>query len=397
MEGLNIHPEVAELYPELLEIRRGFHKNPELLFELPKTSAFIIEYLQSLNIEVHTEVGKIGVVGVIRGEGPCILLRADMDALPIEELKESDYKSSNPGAMHACGHDAHMAMLLVAAKVISRHRDKVKGSIKFMFQPAEEGGHGARFMRDDPLYPILDSEPRVDEVYAIHVEPQMKSGDFFCSDKFSSSCCDDFSIEIHGKGGHGSAPFLCIDPVVIASELVLALQTIVPRNINTKYQSVISVCSIKAGETYNAIPDSCILLGTIRTYEKEVREQIIQRATEICEGLGIANNTKITFKIDPGYGAIINDPKCIEKSVDTFKKVSPNAVRYMGYPMYGEDFSYLTDVRPGCFIGLGCNPGERGAVLHSPNFNIDERAMMIGSSWFIQLINDQLCSNEDLI
>jgi len=140
-----------------------------------------------------------------------------------------------------------------------------------------------------------------------------------------------------------------------------------------------------------------MLLGTIRTYEKEVREQIIQRATEICGGLGIANNAQITLKVDPGYGAIVNDAKCIEKSVNTFKKVSPNAVRYMGYPMYGEDFSYLTDVRPGCFIGLGCNPGERGAVLHSPNFNIDERAMMIGSSWFIQLINDQLCSSEDFI
>jgi len=227
--------------------------------------------LQLLNIEVHTNIGNKGVVGVIRGDGPCFLLRADMDALPVTELIESDYKSQNAGKMHACGHDAHVSMLLIAAKVISRYRERLRGSVKFMFQPAEEGGHGALFMRDDENYPILDAEPRVDEVYAIHMGNLINLGDFNLSEKFMSAYSDGYEITITGKGGHASSPHLCIDPIITTSELVLALQTIISRNVHTKYKAVLSVSFIKGGETFNAISDTCKIGGTLRTYEIEVR------------------------------------------------------------------------------------------------------------------------------
>lgn len=360
------------------------------MFDLPKTSKFVKEYLESLNIEVHSQVGRSGVVGVIRGNGPCILLRADMDALAITEVIESDYKSTTPGIMHACGHDAHVAMLLVAAKVIAKNRDRLRGSVKFMFQPAEEGGHGAKYMIEDDVYPVLDSEPRVDEVYGIHMGNQVPLGDLLLSEKYMSCYSDFFDITITGRGGHASSPYLCVDPIITASELVLALQTIISRNINTAYKTVLTVTTINGGETYNAISDTCSLKGTLRAYETEVRDYMCQRIKEICAGIGQAYNCDINFKLSPLYGPIINEEGCIQKTLDSFLKISPYANRITDAPMIGEDFSYLTDLRPGGFYMLGCSTKSQSAPLHSPKFTFDERAMLIGASWHVQLIQDLL-------
>lgn len=387
--SFNIHPEVLALYDELVSIRREIHKNPEILFDLPKTTKLVSDYLKGLGMEVHENIGISGVVGVIQGNGPCILLRADMDALPLLEINEVDYKSTVDGKMHACGHDAHTAMLLVAAKVIWNNRHLLKGSVKFMFQPAEEGGHGALKMIEDPKYPILDHEPRVDEVYGIHVINNQMIGNYLLNDCFMSCFADFFSILITGKGGHMSAETL--NPINIAAEMINALQNIVARNIDNNERAVFSVTSFVAGDIENAVPETCSLKGTFRSLEKNVRDMIISRIEEISKGFEVAYRCKVDFELIPLYPPIKNSRVCVDKADEVLKKISPNRVRDTVTLMIGEDFSYLTDRRPGAFVCLGTGtPNEVNSSIHSTSFNINERSMLIGSSFFVNLILEQL-------
>jgi amidohydrolase len=388
MNKLNINSEVLELYDELVFIRRKIHKHPELLFDLPVTSGLVADYLRDLGIDVIENVGKSGVVGIIHNPGLCIMLRADMDCLPLQEENEVAYSSEIPGRMHACGHDAHVAMLLIAAKVLSKKKNQLKGSVKFVFQPAEEGGHGGREMRDDPLYPVLDTNPIVDQVYGIHVSNNHLIGDYLLTDKYMSCFADFFDIEIVGKGGHMSSQYN--NHIYVASELILALQTIVSRNISDKERVVVSVTSFNAGEAENAVPDDCKLLGTIRSFDPNTRDNVHNRIGEICKGFEIAENCKVTLNITKLYGPIVNDPKCNQNALKTLKKISPDGVRDEVSPMIGEDFSYFTDARPGSFFMMGCGSEEKNQPIHSSQFDIDERAMMIGSSFFVELILDLL-------
>lgn len=386
MDKFNIHPEVQELFEEMVGLRRQIHMHPEINFDLPITSKLVSDYLTSLNLEVHTEVGQSGVVGVINNpSGPCILLRADMDCLPIEEANDVPYKSKIPGKMHACGHDSHIAMLLTAAKVLSRHRDHLKGSVKFLFQPAEEGGHGAREMINDPKYPVLDTQPLVDQVYGIHISNHGKLGDYLFPDKYVSCYTDFFDITIHGKGGHMSAD--TNNPITIGAELILQIQTILSRNVSNKDRAVISITSFNAGEANNAVPAVCKIKGTVRTFEGNVRDLIFNRMSTICKGIEIEQNCKVDFKIIELYYPIENNPECNERALKVLKKIAPEASRDSVSPMIGEDFSYLTNRKPGSFFMLSTG---RENSIHSPSFDIDERAMMIGASFFVELILDIL-------
>jgi amidohydrolase len=388
MENIKINPEVEELFGELVRLRREIHEYPELLFDLPRTSALVAAYLQELGLEVIRNVGQSGVVGVLRGSGPCILLRADMDCLPLTEVNDVEYKSKLPGRMHACGHDAHTAMLLIAAKVLSQNRAKLAGSVKFMFQPAEEGGHGALRMIEDPVYPILDTEPRVDQVFGIHVSNSHLVGSYQLSDLYMSCMTDFFSILVTGKGGHMSMS--TINPVQVAAEMILALQTIVSRNVNNADRAVLSITSFNGGEAENAVPETCRLKGTIRCFTQEVKELILRRIQEICKGVEIRFKCKAEFELIPVYPPIRNNKECVNRCLAVLTEISPSGVRDEVTQMIGEDFAYLTDRRPGAFICMGTKSEAKHQEIHSPNFDIDERSMMIGSSFFVELVHSLL-------
>jgi len=309
--------------------------------------------------------------------------------LPLLEINEVEYKSTVDGKMHACGHDAHTAMLLVAAKVIWNNRHLLKGSVKFMFQPAEEGGFGALKMIEDPLYPVLDHEPRVDEVYGLHVINNQLIGNYLLTDCFMSCFCDFFKVSITGKGGHMSAETL--NPVSIAAEVVSAFQNIVARNIDNVERAVLSVTSFVAGDVENAVPETCVLKGTIRTFESFVRDRMVERMREICRGFEVAYGCKVEFEFFSLFPPIKNSKVCVDKADGVLTRILPNRIRDTVTLMIGEDFSYLTDRRPGAFVCIGTGtPNEINSTIHSTSFNINERAMLIGSSFFVNMILEQL-------
>ena len=385
--AFTICPEVLSLFEEMRDLRHQLHQCPEILFDLPKTSSLVSTYLQSLPIELYTNIGQSGVVGILRNEGPCILLRADMDALNITEVIQTPIISKHPGKMHACGHDGHMAMLLIAAKVLSQV--PLKGSVKFVFQPAEEGGHGAREMINDKNYPVMQN-PGVDQVYGIHITNGALLGDFVAAPKYASCDSSYFSIEVIGKGGHASTPFLTIDPISAGTHLVVALQTIVSMNIDPERKVVVSVTMIHSGEVFNAIPDRCVINGTIRSFEPEVKARVQQRISELCEGVEKGFRCNVKCEFTDYYSPVINDEQCVENSVNAFMKVSKNANRSFSSPMIGEDFFYFSQEKPGSFIMLGCATPEKQASLHSASFDFDERAMLIGASYWVQLVKELL-------
>jgi amidohydrolase len=385
--SLRIREEVAELHEEMVQLRRDMHRVPELMFDLPCTREIILKYLKQLGLKVYEQVGKAGIVAVLENPGSCVLLRADMDALNITERNEKPYQSIHSGNMHACGHDGHVAMLLIAAKVLSKMH--LCGSVKFLFQPAEEGGHGAREMILDSEYPVLEN-PSVDSVYGIHLTNAVKMGNFIAAPQWASCSSDYFFIEIIGKGGHASAPFLTIDPISAGCQLVVTLQTIVSRNVDPKHQAVLSVTMLHSGEVFNAIPDECKIRGTIRTFEPEVRALIEKRIQEICVGIESGFSCKVHLRFEHFYDPVENNEVCADQCAATFSKVSPQGVRGTVAPLIGEDFFYFTNAKPGCFMMLGCGTDELDAPLHSPSFDFDERAMLIGASYWVQLIVDLL-------
>lgn len=384
-----VHPRVQELYSDLIRLRRTIHQQPEILYDLPITRAVILEYLGQLDIEIINTVGKSGIVAVIRGSGPCILLRADMDALNITETVNSEYKSQIDGKMHACGHDGHVAMLLVAAKVLSELKSNLKGSVKFVFQPAEEGGHGSEAMIQDEFFPVLQN-PEVSKVFGIHISNAVPLGNFIASYKYASSNSDYFKLQVIGQGGHASAPYLTKDPIIAGTHLVMALQTIISRNIDPKIQAVLSVTMINSGEVFNAIPDTYTINGTIRTFEPDIKSLIETRIVELCEGVEKMFNCKVLHEFTHYYDPVVNHPECVEEAARCFKKVCPRAEHGTVPPLIGEDFFYFTNRKPGCFLMLGTGTENKCASLHSPNFDFDEKALLIGCSYWVELVQELL-------
>jgi len=386
--NINIHKDIEKISDEIISIRRDIHKHPELGFEVHRTAGIVAEKLNNLGMDVKTGIGKTGVVGdLICGDGPTIALRADMDALPIQETGEIEYKSINDGIMHACGHDGHTAMLLGVAKVLADKKDKIKGNVRFLFQPAEEGEGGARYMIDD------DCLEGVDSVYGIHLWNFQKYGEIGVKEGPILAAADEFKITIKGIGGHGAAPQGSVDAVIVSAHLITALQTIVSRNTNPLESTVVSIGMINGGYNFNIIADELVLKGTARSYLEENRQMIKMRMEEIINGIATSFGANIDFDYRDGYPPTLNDKGAYEKLLTSAKKIVGERECEPYLSMGGEDFSYYAQKIPACFFFVGSAPENqpfRSVPHHCSHFDFDERALMVGSSIFVQLIEDLL-------
>lgn len=376
------------LVPEITEWRREIHRHPELGYEVQRTAGFVAEKLREFGIdEVVEGIGRTGVVGVIKGRegGPCIGLRADMDALPIIEASGADWASTVDGTMHACGHDGHTAMLLGAARALADSRD-FTGSVALIFQPAEEGGAGGEAMVKDGLMERFS----IDEVYGMHNMPGMPIGEFAIRPGPLMACADQFDITVEGLGGHAAMPHNCIDTVVVASHIVLALQSIVSRNVRPTDPLVVSVTTVNVeGDAYNVIPQQVHIKGTLRAYEEEVRLMAKQRLHEIAERTASVYNAKAMVEYDDGYPPTVNDPEKTKFCVDVARAVAgSDKVDDDRPPVMGaEDFSYMLKERPGAFIFIG---NGDSASLHHPEYDFDDRAINHGCRYWLTLVEHAL-------
>jgi hippurate hydrolase len=376
---------VADLSDEIAAWRRDFHENPELLFDVHRTAGIVAEKLKSFGCdEVVTGLGRTGVVAVIKGRtntsGRVIGLRADMDALPIEEATNVPHKSKVPGKMHACGHDGHTAMLLGAAKYLAETRN-FDGTAVMIFQPAEEGGGGGNEMVKDGLMERFG----VQEVYGMHNMPGIPVGQFAIRPGPMMAAADRFTITIEGKGGHAARPHDCIDPVVISAHVITALQTIASRNADPLESVVVSVCTVKAGEAFNVIPQTAMLLGTVRTLSPEVRDLAETRIRAIVENVCAAFGAKAEVDYDRGYPVTMNDPDKTEFMASVARAVAgENAVDTTVPPLMGaEDFSYMLEQRPGAYIFLG--NGDTAGV-HHPAYDFNDEASPYGVSLWAKIV-----------
>ena len=374
---------LAELHAEITEWRRDIHQHPEILFDTQRTSAMVADKLRSFGVdEVVTGIGRTGVVAVIKGKstssGKTIGLRADMDALPIEEQTGLEYASKTPGAMHACGHDGHTAMLLGAAKYLCETRN-FDGTAVVIFQPAEEGGGGGKEMCDDGMMERFG----IDEVYGMHNWPQMPVGQFAIRPGAFFAASDMFDIKITGKGGHAAKPQETIDPTVVASHLVLALQSIVSRNANPVDQMVVSVTSFETSSTaFNVIPESVHLRGTVRTLSAEMRDLAERRLIELAEGTAAAFGASADAEFRRTYPVMSNSDTQTEFAAKVARSVSGDCAD-ADLVMGGEDFSFMLEERPGAYILIG--NGDTAAV-HNPNYNFNDDAIPAGCSWWAEII-----------
>ena len=383
---IKIREEIKNIKDEIYAIRRHFHRYPELSFKEFNTAETISEHLDKLGISHKKGVGKTGVVGEITfGPGPTIALRADMDALPIQEENNLDYKSLNDGVMHACGHDGHMAILLGAANALSKNSKLKKGTVRFIFQPAEEGLGGAKYMIEDGC---LD---KVDEIYGLHLWNYQLYGEVGIKDGPVMASADLFDIEVSGKGGHGATPQGTVDAIVVASNLVTMLQTIVSRNTNPLESTVLSIGKIKGGHNFNIISDKVHMSGTTRAYTEENRKMIKQRMKEVIEGVSKSFGADIKLNYKDGYPPTVNHSSQVEKVLEAARSVVANGAKNPYLSMGGEDFSYYLQNKPGCFFFVGSAPNENEILStphHCSHFNIDERALLVGASVYLNLIEN---------
>lgn len=395
--SLNIIEEIFNLRDEIVENRRWFHAHPELSFQEVNTAARIVDHLRSYGItEIYERIGKTGVVAIIRGssDGPCIALRADIDALPIQETAEILYKSTNDGVMHACGHDGHIASLLAAAKVLFKQRRNITGIVKLIFQPAEEGYAGALAMVKDGVLEGDSCGPRVDSIYGIHLWSPDPVGTIGCREGPIMAASDRFKITVKGKGGHGAMPQGTVDAIVEAASVVQALQTIVSRNMDPLESGVVTCGTINGGYGYNIVPDNVVITGTCRSFTPSMQELIKSRMCDVCCGVARTYGGDIKMDYEHGYPPTINAyPECVKVVTCAASKIvgeewSAKPQKTMG----AEDFSYFLQERPGCFFFVGAAlPGEP-RPHHKSVFDFDETALLVSASMFIQIIRDLLSS-----
>ena len=383
---MNIRKEIKEIEKMIIDWRRDFHQFPELSFQEHRTGDVIADELRSMGLEPKVKVGKTGVTADLKfGNGPVIGLRADMDALPIQETSGLPFSSQNDGVMHACGHDGHMAMLLGAAKALTQNDNQYNGAVRFIFQPAEEGEGGARYMIEDGC---LEG---IDEIYGIHVWNYQPVGEVGVKDGPVLAAADMFDIKIKGIGGHGAAPQGTVDSVVVASYLVQALQTIVSRNTNPLESTVISIGKINGGNNFNIIADEVSLSGTARAYSEENRNLIKTRMEEIIKGVEKTYNANITFDYKDGYPPTINHVGPTQKVLKAAEKVVGDKAGMPYLSMGGEDFAYYLKEKPGCFFFVGSAPNEQELFEtphHCSHFTMDERALLVGPSIYLNLLDN---------
>lgn len=370
-----------EFHQEIIRIRRHIHHNPELSNEEFETARFISNVLKQAGIEHKTGVFKTGIVGLIKGRNPdkkVVALRADIDALPVTELNDVEYKSKNPGKMHACGHDVHTASLLGAAMILNKIRNEFEGSIKLVFQPAEEKiPGGAKFMIEEG---VLES-PEVDSIIGQHVFPELEAGKVgFKTGKYMAST-DEINIKVKGSGGHAAMPDILVDPVLIAAHILVSLQQIVSRNANYNVPTVLSFGEFKAHGTYNVIPDEVKLKGTFRTFDEKWREEAHQNITKMAKSIGEGMGGECEVFIDKGYPYLVNDDIVTENAVRSAEEyLGEENVVELGLRMTAEDFAYFSQAVPGVFYRIGVSNKAQGinSNLHTPTFDVDESSLETG-------------------
>ena len=385
---INIKKEIQKISEHIYGYRRDFHQYPELSFQEYRTAETISKHLESFGIEHRKGVGKTGVVGeIVFGHGPTIALRADMDALPIQEVGDLKYKSKNEGVMHACGHDGHMAILLGAANALSKNKKLKKGKVRFIFQPAEEGAGGARYMIKDGC---LD---QVDEIYGLHLWNYQPVGEIGVKNGPIMAAADMFDIIIKGKGGHGATPQGTVDAIVVASNLITMLQTIVSRNTNPLDNTVVTIGEINGGQNFNVIADEVRLTGTTRAYTENNRNMIKKRMQDIIDGVSKSFGAEIVLKYKEGYPPTVNYEDPTKLVLEASSMVVGKGAGYPYLSMGGEDFSYYLQKVPGCFFFVGSAPDKNNILStphHCSHFDIDERSLLIGASVYVNLIDNIL-------
>ncbi|NOC44117.1 M20 aminoacylase family protein [Ruegeria sp. HKCCD7559] len=378
---------LAEMHEEITGWRRDIHQHPEILYDTHRTSALVAEKLKEFGCdEVVTGIGRTGVVGVIRGksdtQGRVIGLRADMDALPMQEQTGLDYASKTSGAMHACGHDGHTAMVLGAAKYLSETRN-FDGTAIVIFQPAEEGGNGAEAMCKDGLMDRFG----IQEVYAMHNVPGLPTGQFAIRSGPLLAAADEFDIHLEGRGGHAAKPHETVDTTVMLSQLIVALQTIVSRNADPILQAVLSVTSVEtSSKAFNVIPQSAQIRGTVRTHSNQMRDLIEQRLKEVAEGIAATFGGSVNVNYSRGVPVTINAETQTGYAAEAAVSVGGSCIE-APMVMGGEDFSFMLEERPGAFIVLG---NGDSAGLHHPEYDFNDEIIPIGCSWFAEMVERRM-------
>lgn len=376
---------IADFADDMTAWRRHLHAHPELQFECHETAAFVVDRLRAFGVDdVHEGIATSGVVAIIEGSGtgPTIGLRADMDALPIQETTGLDYASTVQGKMHACGHDGHTTMLLGAAKYLAETRN-FAGRVALIFQPAEESGGGAELMVREGVLDRFE----IAQVYALHNAPGTPVGAFYTTPGPIMAAVDTFHIHIAGRGGHGAMPHETADPVVAAVGIVNAIQTIVSRNHYAQDDLVVSVTQIHTGSADNIIPETAYINGTVRTFDRAVQGMVMARMEAIVEGHAAAYGVEADLSYEVGYPATVNDPAQAEFAAEVAREISSNVVPDAGREMGAEDFAYMLEKRPGAYLFVG-NGDTAG--LHHPAYDFDDTTAPFGASFFARLVERAL-------
>jgi amidohydrolase len=381
---------IAEFQEEMSVWRRHIHAHPETAFEEHQTAAFVAGKLESFGIDIHQGLAKTGVVGTLKGahgDGPAIGLRADMDALDIHETADRDYASTNPGKMHACGHDGHTTMLLGAAKYLAETRN-FAGTVQFIFQPAEEFAGGGREMVKDGLFDLFP----VDTVWGMHNFPGQELGTFGVCPGPAMAAADTFDIRLKGLGTHAAFPHMGTDVMVAAGQLITALQTVASRSMDPMESVVLSITQMHAGDTYNIIPEEITLKGTVRSFKTEVQDVAETAMRRIATGIAASFGMEAEIVYQRNYPATINDIAESDYAATIAADVVGTENVMTGLPpkMGAEDFSFMLNERPGCYIWIGNGPGEGGCYLHNPGYDFNDEALPIGASYWARLVETRL-------
>jgi len=389
--------QAKELFPYTQSMRRDFHMHPELGFKEIRTGGIVAKELETLGLEVTKGVGKTGVVGLLEGAkpGPTLLIRFDMDALPITEETGVEYASQNTGVMHACGHDGHTAIGLTVAKMLHAHRSELAGTVKFCFQPSEEGFNGEEvggaqmMMRDG----VLDN-PRVGKTLSLHMWNEKPLGWVSVAKGPVMAGAEEFHIKLTGKGGHGAAPHTTIDPVTAAAQVITALQTIVSRNVAPLHTAVVSATKVDIGTAFNVIPKEARISGTIRTFDPAVRKTVIERFEKIARGVGEAMGCEVDVQIIRVTPAVINDELVTAGVQETARRILPQSELDTNshLTMGAEDMAYMQEKVPGCYFLIGSNNSEKHLDYghHHPKFDFDEEALVRGAALMAAAVADIL-------
>jgi hippurate hydrolase len=375
--------EIEAYREDLTRWRRDLHAHPELAFEERRTADFVASCLSEWGLDVDRGLARTGVIGTLsRGSGATVALRADMDALPMAEANEFDYRSKHEGRMHACGHDGHTTMLLGAARYLAARPD-FSGTVHFIFQPAEEAAGGAKVMMDEGLFERFP----VDAVFGMHNWPGLAVGRFAMRPGPMMASLDCFDIRIRGRGAHGALPHHGVDPIATAAQLISALQTIVSRNVDPLRAAVISVTKIHAGDAYNIIPETLQLSGGIRCFEPELRETLKRRMGEVLEGVTRAAGADGTLEFVSGYPAVMNDPgstrlaAAVAADIVGAEHVSANAEPVLG----SEDFAFMLERNAGCYVFIGNGVEAGGCMIHNPRYDFNDEILTLGATYWVRL------------